>query len=406
MLILDATYYIESSLPPAIDDRYCHGYYKILHDKSKDMEHPLCIVQKISLNFAREEASLNILLKNIADLTKVVSTFEPFFNLQELEKNEDKWHDFYLKLKYLKFLLVLLYQTHVVISPDQLKEYFSQEVLQDEKNKQWIKDLRREISIKCKVAYIIGLNIILDISQLNLSKKFVIYVKEIFHSWIGTQTVTFVDLIVNDSIENGKKTSQGDPASILNRPPVFETGELESLLYDFNAKANKKILKHVQDSCEVERIASYLTYVYEAVIGLSVLFSDYNFYITTKIFLFSFYFLFSYLKVHCDLNFSLDSTFDKLKSLTRNIVKKYLKDGKSPGQLIKENITDLIDTEDKSIELKSKENNLETLGNNGTDLTTISFGDIDPSIFQQDDFLSLFCDVDHYVSDIFGESWK
>ena len=333
LLVTDATYYISLSVPPFIDDRFCHGFYKLTNRESSNAESVSILIKEISYNLLSERPyTLRMICEYDSKLKKLLSSLGSFADHQLIERNEDKWQSFYLMFKLLKLIYMFQSKIRSLLDEANLSENYSKEVLNDKKNQEIIKSLRNECTIKCKLVYFIGISALLKMSESSLSYKFLLYNRDIFSTWIGMESIVLIDIILTDGLISKNK----QPAPVkdnresfqLPEPHLFDIRDLEDALFNFNTKKHSQILLQIENTCEPENILSFLSYFYEKIINVPALFSDYKFFVMTKLFFLTIYFLYSYNETHCDSFKTVYNNLDKLKAMTQKIISKNLQQGR------------------------------------------------------------------------------
>lgn len=338
LLVLDASYFVGMSAAPYIDDRYHNGYYMLPNQNSDYFSAFVTTSREISLLFLTErKCTLRELLAGLSKVTKLISTLEPLDDYHQVEQNEEKWKLFYLKLQLLNLLSTLLYQVCRLLHNSNLSREFSQEVLNEPRNQKIIEGIKDECTTKIKILFFVVMNTILAISHSSFHYKFWLYNREVFSTWIGLQSLFFIDLIVTEESESAasRSTSNNSSKPVLtdddkfSDPPIFKNTELENALFNFNPSKNQKFLNSVCVASQPERIVSFITGIYERVMQIPMILSDYTFFMKTKFFLIGIYFLYSYIKYHSEKGFEIYQYFDKLKTLTKRILAGQLQKGTS-----------------------------------------------------------------------------
>ncbi|GAV27201.1 hypothetical protein PMKS-000665 [Pichia membranifaciens] len=432
LLVLDASYFVCMSAPPYIDDRYNHGYYMLPNPESECFSAFVTTARELSFLFLSEKKStLRELLDALSKLTKLISTLDSQDDFRRVEQNEDKWKFFYLKFQLLNLLSTLLYQVNRILHNSTLIMEFSQEILNEPRNQQIIEGLKNECAIKIKLLFFVVMNTISAISHGSFNYRFWLYNKEVFSSWIGLQSLFFIDLIVTEESETAKCSKGSTPLapvftsnSIPSTPPRFGNKELENALLDFNPSKNHKFLNSVTVASQPIQVVSFIVGIYESLIQIPMLVSDYTFFVKTKLFLIGIYFLCSYIKHHSENGLEIHQYIDKLKALMKNIPSR---------QLQKETPTEVVTTHqilgmnlDKndlhketgpamrnSNQLGSPTKNKSTLSgdqlsnnlNNNT-IPSSQYDNIAASVFGDEGLASVFKDIDEFFSKDFPISTR
>lgn len=423
LLILDALYFIDTSTPPFIDDRFCHGFYDMPDNSNLSLF--IRIIKEVTLTtLSNAPTTLNSIFEDINKINKLLASLniaDEFGSIENLENNIGSWRLFYIKFKLLHLLFLYQVKIEALLDNQNLTKNYSKEVLENKRNKDIIESLRKEGLIKCKLVYLIGLNTILKISQSKLDYKFLVFSREIFSSWIGIKTNAFVDMIVSKNINEKKninvrlRQDQYGRFKLIDAP-ILDTENLESALFDTNTSKHVQTINQVENICNPESIVSFLTNVYENMLNIPALFSDYKFFCTTKLFLFTIYFLYCYINVHCDSNFVILDNFEKLKSLTQNIVSKHLQNGRLSHLLPADFIMNsLQNSEDKqrdndNLNLNNElvnENNSQNDDENNVNITDhwdtdqilpSQFDDIASSVFEDEKMVSIFNEINEFFN--------
>lgn len=427
LLIIDASYYTVFSSFTYIDDRFNHGFYQMPNSTNKATVRFVTVIREVSLTFlGKNKRSFRELFEALNKITNLLSSFESFDDFELVEKNEDKWETFAIKFKLLRLLSRLLYYIFSLIGKENITERFSADTLNDERNKEILEILKHECTIKCKLIYFIALNTILKISKSNLKYKFLHYNREIFSAWIGLQAAFFVNLVVNQDMEDQKKKSQSgifpnstdSPENFkLPEPPVFETKALEDALYDYNISKHSKLINYVESASKPSSVISLLSLVYEKLLEIPILFSDYKFFIMTKMFIIGIYFLYCYLKVHCEKEFVINENFGKLKTLTSEVISRLYASNRLSHLAPAEQI--MTDLDENQASDKTKKNicnakypnqtsSIGTINGNANtqtsnfDIPSVSqINDITSSIFDDEAMMFIFNDIEKHFNSIF-----
>lgn len=423
LLILDASYYTAFSAIPYIDDRFSHGFYSIPGTSNEIYISYINVVKDVALTFSgKKTCTLRELFESTNKITRVLSRMESFANFQSVEKNEEKWELFLLKFKLLRLLSIQLFHIYSLLNKTSLIEKLSKEILDDTKNQEVLKLLINECSLKCRLIYFIILNTMLKISKSSLSYKFLHYNREIFSCWIGFQGGFFVDLIINKDIEDQKAkagvysnsnfTVDFEKATLPNAP-IFDTKKLEETLYNFDVSKHAKTLQFIEAATTPGSIVSLMSLVYESILDIPILYSDYKFFTITKICVVTIYFLQCYIKVHCE-NFLANEHFLKLKDLTNKIVSKHFSTGKvthlvPPEQILTEIDENITNNKNEKVSLlnspqiaplvteSSNPNSNASLWNFNI-ISQSKIENFTSSIFDDEAMISLFNDIDELFS--------
>lgn len=333
LLVTDITYYIDLSTHPFINDRFCHGFYKLANRESTSTESIWNLIREISYELLSQKPyTLRMIAKYDSKLIKLLSSLGSFADYQSFEKNEEKWQSFHLMFKILKLIYMFQFKIHAFLDEGNLYENYSKDVVDDKKNQEIIKSLKKECGIKSKIVYFLGISALLKMSESNLSYKFLLYNREVFSTWIGTESILLIDMILTDGLraKNKKIVPAMDEPKNFSLPEVrvFDIKELEDALYNFSAKKHSQLLLQIEDTCEPENILSFMSYCYEKIINVPALFSDYKFFVMTKLFFLTIYFLYSYIETHCDSFKTVYNNLEKLRAMTQKIISKNLQEGR------------------------------------------------------------------------------
>ena len=436
LLVLDASYFVCMSAPPYIDDRYNHGYYMLPNSESECFSAFVTTARELSFLFLSEKKStLRELLDALSKLTKLISTLDSLDDFRRVEENEEKWKFFYLKFQLLNLLSTLLYQVNRILHNSTLTMEFSQEILNEPRNQQIIEGLKKECAIKIKLLFFVVMNTISAILHGSFNYRFWLYNKEVFSSWIGLQSLFFIDLIVTEESETAKSRSKGNTTlapvlasdSISSAPPKLGNKQLENALLDFNPSKNHKFLNSVATASQPIRVVSFITGIYESLIQIPILISDYTFFEKTKLFLIGIYFLCSYIKHHCEKGFEIHQYIDKLRALMKNILSRQLLQKGTLTEVVtnhqilamnlgKNNLHKEIDpamrnsnqigspTKNKSTPTGDQWSN-NILSTNST-IPSFQYNDIAASAFDDDGLASIFKDIDEFFSKDFPISTR
>lgn len=324
LLLLDSIYFIDASIAPIIDDRFCHGYYRDIYGASTAVENFVNMIPRAACDFiGNSSTSLNALLSSVHQLTRFLHELPPVENFVSIEKNEEQWQLFVLKFKVLKLLFLYEFHINAVLDVENLTLNFSDFDLEKYDNKTLIETLTMECSLKCKLIYIIVLNTISKMSTASLGDKFIFYNKDIFSFWIGINTLAFIDLIVvKKPFAKSKQNyyyATKETTLDLSAVPNFDKLKLEEVLCDFSGAKGSTNLLEFERNCGIEVIVSFLIHVYENILHVKALFSDYNFFVMNKCLFFSTYLMLSYINSDDDSN----NNFDKIKNLAQSLISKF-----------------------------------------------------------------------------------
>lgn len=341
LLKVDCFYFIEASIPPIIDNRYCQGYYGDIYGASREIGQFVSLVPEIALDLmGNTTITLNKLLDSTSQIINLLSQLPSIDDLGAIEKKEDEWKLYELKFKVLFLLFTCLNQMNSILDNEGLSIMFSKETLQNVQNKAIIQALKHECYTKCKLIYIITLNHILQISKKPSCSKFIFYIKWDIASWVGMKSIFFLDLYISKKSDEKKLPKATSPSNKndnnffkLPDAPTFDSIQLEEMLYNFNTTKYFKIFAEFEDAFKVELLASFLTDFYENILNLEVCFSDFNMYVMTKLFLFTLYFLYSYITYYQEPGFNIIESFDKVRNITQSVISKFLQQGKLPHLL-------------------------------------------------------------------------
>jgi hypothetical protein len=268
-------------------------------------------IKELSIFFlGLELVNLIEIIESIQKVNVLISGLVSFKDLSTLEKDENNWDLVKLKFELLKFLLSLYLHLLAIISESNLSSIFPAEFLEDSNFMEILINLRKECTIKSKIIYFIGLTTILNMSQLKLSNRFLLYNREAFSTWLEVGSMIFMDIVISEDVE-AKKFKQPITKKLINRQkpfklPIvleFNIKELETALFTHHTLKQSTILKMVNDVSSPDSLASFLTNVYENTIEIPILLTDYKFFVMTKLFLICIYFLYSYIKANCETNF-------------------------------------------------------------------------------------------------------
>lgn len=422
LLLLDAMYFIDSSTAPIIDKRFCHGYYREIYGASGVIEKFVNIIPNIATDLIGcAPTTLNTLVASVSEISKLLSELPQFDSFATVEKHEDQWYIYALKFKVLKLLFAYEFQITSLLDDEHITSNFTDTVLQNEGNKEIIKSLRKECTVKCKLIYILALDIMLKMAKASLSEKFIFYNKGMFSLWIGNSTLAFIDLIVSKDPNKKRISKRGFSTNKQNTfklppPPVFDTSKMEEILYNFSGENHSYLLSEFQESCRPDMLVSFLTHVYENMLNFEVLFSDYRFFVMTKCFLFALYFMYSYINFYYDPDFEISSNFDKIRNFTEKIISKFLQQGRlthllPPDQIIANiqqtragtDTANCMDTRAPSIPISNP--NSPAVGWTPDSLvpspainSQSQFDDIASSIFNDEGMVSLFKEINDFFN--------
>lgn len=370
LLLADATYYIDLYVPPFIDDRFCHGFYPLEMREGPSVESILKVVKEISYNlFSGKPICLRKINEYLQRLNTILSSIGSFADFKTFEKNEDKWQSFYMMFKILKLIYTYEFKIYALLDDSNLTLNYSKEVLNDKQNQEIIRSMRNECGTKCKLIFFIAISTLVEMSQGNLSYKFLLYNREIFSTWIGLELIILIDMILTDGKELKKRkpviNSDTKENFKLPDPPVFDIAELEQVLFNFNTTKHSQLLFQIEDACEPESILSFLSNVYENIINVPALFSDYKFFVMTKLFFLTIYFLYSYIESHCDDSHnSVYNNLDNLKVLTQKIISKHLQEGR---------LSHLLPTHQIITQLRERDDQTGEVDNTATSSTKFAY---------------------------------
>lgn len=326
LLVLDSIYSLSLSCAPLIDERYSHGIY-LLNLTS-------CQLYDDFVKFAREVSFLTVqdrpvsfekMLQLNKSTVQLISRAGYFENFKVVEVHEEKWCILQLKFVLLKFYFMLQICLRVLLSDDNLKNTFSSEILQKEKNKNLIKKLQDETLMRAKLLFFIGLNSVHQMSQAKLGNKFLLYNRGTFSTWLGFESVIFIEIIMMENLEcsSNKGNHKINSNHIENEKAFseFSLQRLENMLYNFDTSTDLDSLETFNNLITPKFLASYLTKVYESVVDLPILLYDYNFFVMSKILLIVLYFIYCSIKADCVNNFNSEENVQKLKNMTERIFK-------------------------------------------------------------------------------------
>lgn len=416
IVVLDATYFISMTAPPMIDNRYYHGIYLGLCNCNKHLDDFVSTIRELSLTILKGEGvSLSELLNSILKINSLLATFDSFNDFSIIENSDDKWRTTKMKFELLDLLFSLNLYLNLLLKEKSLIKKYPAEVLNNKRNQEIISALKKETTLKCKLIYFIVMNSILNISVRNLNSKFLIYIREIFSTWLGIHTIIFIDIIIKEDMEYVKNKNdtlidlyEGLDNFRLPDAPVFDTKELEVALIDFNFLKYSKTLKFVEKSSEPKQMASFLTLIYGKAIQIPILFSDYRFFVMTKLSLITIYFLYGYIKVHKEESFSVTEYFDELKQQTLKIITNHLENGRLTHLVGPDDIMDVTnkdfvgntDLEKSSLDDSTVDMNLKNYeaDNPSTVLEPSLVDNLATSVFQDEALTSIFNDINQYFN--------
>lgn len=406
MVVLDAYYHISIATPLLIDDRYSPGIYNDAGSHGKLLQKFIDLIREQSiLLMSDKQISLNQLMKGIQNMRLFTSSIDSFENILEVQKNYDNWELIKLKFELYKLLFSIYLNFHSLLGDESLKGNYSEAVLNDAKNISIIQCLKEETLHKIHLIYFIVTNTILDISQHCKDYKFLIYIRDIFSVWFGAKTIYLIDFTLIDF----EKKSILEPAEQNSSVTIFSTLELEKTFFNYTTNKGNPILKSIEKTCTPIKLSNYLTNVYEHVIQIPTLATDYRFFVMTKIYLITIYFLYAYIKVHNGTSFSLSENFAKLKDMTQKTVSKHLQSGRLTHLVdMKENEKDgethngiFLTTKNKSDLNKDDENNelkndvsIDEFENAGI-LTETQWDELASTVFDCDNLQSIFEDINN-----------
>lgn len=413
LLFVDCTYFINAGIPPTINNIFCHGYYYEVSGELKSVGNVFTMISNNAGEvLGNKSISLHDLFDSAFQLTDILKQLPPFESFKFVEKRDYLWMPYFMKFKVLKLLYLYLVQINFLLEDDNLRLYFSHDVLETEEATIHIQNLKYEYSLKIRLIYILAFNTMIEISESSPSLMFGFYFKEIFSEWIGVETLAFIELLGNNkdnlqNIENQKSFK-------LPQVPKFDNKNLENLLCNFNINENHSERAIFEANCKPSILVSFLTYFYEKILGLEVLFSDYNLFVMTKLFSFTLYFVYFFINCYYDPEFNVDNHFEKIKMLTQHVVSKILQKGKLTFLLPTHPLTNLKDNaesnEDEASKLyaDSETDALQTIIPDSFTPTSIvpstevnlqsQFDDIASSIFNDEDVVSLFKEIDEFFS--------
>ena len=397
ILMLDSSYTINLTVHPIIDERFTHGIYftdnhstnSILENSNDLLNSYVTIVREISLlTMTNGKITFKKFFKSMDNLKNLISRFDKFNNIKEIEKNEDKWIFLKIKFELLKFYMSMIIYIKSYVSDEVIYEIFPNNLINNNKNDEIIKKIRDECDIKCTLIYFVSLNAVVEISK--LSNKFVLYNREIFATWFGFESVLFMDIVVNNDMKNKQKI---DPNCVNNTTTTlpnidkFDINKLEKLLYENKINKDNEIIKYVQELSKPDKLATFLTKSYESAIKSSILVSNYTFFVMAKLFLILIYFLYCYIHLKVNSNLEILETFKKLKELTKKIVIIH----ENPGSLTDKISPDLIMNEINNAQ-NNVINNINVNPNNKDEI-------IEPiDFFDDDNLLSIFNEINEFIS--------
>ncbi|ONH75093.1 hypothetical protein BOH78_1966 [Pichia kudriavzevii] len=247
LLVTDANYSYTMEIPPCIDDRYSHGFYEMNTPFDKCFSSYINTARShANLLFSQKKVTLTEALDQINILSKSLSLYESFENLDVYLKDERKWGILNMKIQILDRYL------DAVIEEDICK---------------------RE----------------------NLDLSTTVPTSESFK---------------------------------LPEMPVYDISAMENALINYDPVKHAPILNYIEQKFNPLDLASMLTNIYQKSIMVPSLVADYNSFIVAKIFLLGIYFLYSYIKSSSCVTFDITKNSENLKEMTRNIIKKHLKEGK------------------------------------------------------------------------------
>lgn len=401
MLFLDSHYYIQLAIPPAIDERYCHGVYDVSQTVTDLLQPYVTIVKDVSLFFAQTKPiTIRELFFLTERLKKLISQFPSFGDITELEKNKNTWCIPKLKFELLKLLMSLLTYLGLFFSEPFLQENFSPDVLANSYNAAYIKKMREETFFKINFVYFIAIETILKIST--LSDKFIFYNRDIFSDWFGLRSMNVIDISVAQDKKHGKNgnfnvNENSDPLNPLEFPQAqFDVNRLENALFNYNEIQYAHEISSVSVASKPAPLAAYLTQAYEKVLSIPILHTDYSFFIMAKLFLISIYSLYCY--VHIDSKLSIAGTCDKLRVITKRIIEKNQRTGVLTHALSSDQIKSQIN--------KHRENEPHSIPSNATEDSFPATPIADNTLFQMDDLFdseslkNIFNDMNVFMSNL------
>lgn len=332
ILALDATYCITLYCPPLIDDRYNHGVYSITSLDTSYLERFVSTIRKTSSLFGvQKNLTLNELLKHIDSINKLIETLEPLKDFKCIENNTRKWENVFLKLKLLKYYCSLNIYLSTLLLDEHLLEYYPKEIVSIPENQKIIKVLKRQALLSFKISYLIGSNIVLQMSENKFSAMFLIYTRNILSDWLGFETFVMIFDSIKEEIDrkNSSNCNCGTSAgtTALPPPPRFDIADLEKELFNVHRISESKTIQYIERRTTSIYLAAYITDMYEKTIEIPTVLSDYTFFVTTKMLLVSIYFLYCHIKNFSNNIFLATENTQKLLDQTRIMVKHFFQNG-------------------------------------------------------------------------------
>lgn len=334
LLVTDANYSYTMEIPPCIDDRYSHGFYEMNTPFDKCFSSYINTARShANLLFSQKKVTLTEALDQINILSKSLSLYESFENLDVYLKDERKWGILNMKIQILDSLSRLTTHLCLILNEKNISSIFPSGILEDQRNMRIISQLRNELKEKYRLSSLLGLTTLFRIIQSNPSEKFILYIRQVFSYWVGIKNLGYLDAVIEEDIckrENlGLSTTVPTSESFkLPEMPVYDISAMENALINYDPVKHAPILNYIEQKFNPLDLASMLTNIYQKSIMVPSLVADYNSFIVAKIFLLGIYFLYSYIKSSSCVTFDITKNSENLKEMTRNIIKKHLKEGK------------------------------------------------------------------------------
>ncbi|KAG0681044.1 hypothetical protein C6P40_002822 [Pichia californica] len=403
ILKLDCFYFIDTSIPPIIDNRYCHSYYTNIFDSCLITCEFVKLIPEIAIDILSNNNNIitfNKLLNSTKKIIKLLSKLPSLKNFQKDEKNKSVWNLYYLKFILFKLLFIYQFQIISLLDDSALNLNFNENILKNSNNKLIITSLKNECYLKCKLIYISVIDTIIGSPKGSLSKEYTFYNIENLSSWIGVKTIYFIDLIfsISTPISLNQSKNESIESFELPNPPIFDSQLLENLLYDFNINKNLKNLNKFENNLKPSLLISFMTNIYENLLKLKGFYSNSKLFFMTKYFLLTLYFLYAYLHYFSEPGFNIISNFDKVINKTQHLLSNIF-NKENPTFLLSPNqmINCLNQMENKG----NNDNQNNSIFNNedSNNLSSFNFNDIASSIFSDETMISFFKDID----DIFNK---